>query len=89
MANLIKEAINHEEIMNLILIIFKRYRGSVKSSNFIPEGIMEVLLKMSENLDNNQKKYDFIFSPKNNIINDCIKFYIRNNVSDAIFIKYF
>ena len=65
--------------MNLILIIFKRYRGSVKSSNFVPEGIMEVLIKISENLGNNQKMCDFIFSPKNNIINDCIKFFVRNN----------
>ncbi len=79
MANIIKEAINNDEINNLILIIFKRYRSSVKYSELVPEGIMEVLVKISENLENNQKMCDFIFCPKNSIINDCIKFYVRNN----------
>ena len=75
--NLMKEAINHDDIMNLILIFFKNYRSSVKYSELVPESIMKCILKLSEILNNNQKAYDFIFSQ--NIINDCIKFYVRNN----------
>jgi hypothetical protein len=78
-ANLIKEAINNDDITNLILLNFKKYRSSVQFTEEVPNGIMTVLLKISENLEGNQKMADFIFCSKNNIINDCIKFYVRNN----------
>ena len=80
--NLMKEAINHDDMMNLLLIFFKNYRSSVKYSEIVPESIMKCILKLSENLNNNQKVYDFIFSQ--NIINDCIKFYVRNNECYAL-----
>ena len=77
MENLIKIALNYDDIMNLILIFFQNYRTSVKYSELVPETIMKCILKISENINNNKKAYDFIFSQ--NIINDCIKFYVRNN----------
>jgi hypothetical protein len=77
MENLIKEVINHDDILNLILIFFKNYRSSVKYTELVPLSIMKLILKLSENLNRDKKVKDFIFSQS--IINDCIKFYVRNN----------
>lgn len=77
--NLIKETINHEDIMNLFFKFFMDYRGYTKISDIVPAPIMEFLVKLSEEMNNNKKIYDFILSTKNNIINNCIKFYVRNN----------
>ena len=77
--NLIKETINHEDMMSLFLKFFKDYRGYTRASDIVPTPIMEFLVKLSENMDKDKKMYDFILSTKNNIINDCIKFYVRNN----------
>ena len=79
MTNLIKETVNHNDIMNLIFMIFHNYRGSVKSTVLVPSSIMGFFVKLSENVNNNKKLYDFIFNPGYKIINDCIKFYVRNN----------
>lgn len=79
LANLIKETINNDDMINLFLLLFKNHRGTVRYAELVPLGIMEFLLKLSENIDNNKKISDIIFSTQNNIINDCIKFYIRNN----------
>ena len=84
--NLMKEAINHDDIMNLILIFFKNYRSSVKYCELVPESIMKCIVKLSEILNNNKKAYDFIFSQ--NIINDCIKFYVRNNQSYVLVLEF-
>ena len=77
--NMVKEAINHCDIMNLIYKLFMDYRGYVKTSEQVPLSIMEFLVKLSENLSKDKKIYDFILSAKNKIINNCIKFYVRNN----------
>jgi hypothetical protein len=77
--NLIKETINHEDMMSLFLKFFKDYRGYTRASDIVPTPIMEFLVKLSENMEKDKKMYDFILSTKNNIINDCIKFYVRNN----------
>ena len=79
MGNLIKEALNHNDIMDLIFKIFRNYRGSVRSSILVSSSIMEFFLKLSENINDDKRIYDFIFNPNNKIINDCIKFYVRNN----------
>ena len=36
-------------------------------------------MKLSESLSKDKKIYDFILFQKNKIINNCIKFYVRNN----------
>lgn len=79
MTNLIKETINNDDMINLFLLLFKNHRSTVRYAEQVPLGIMEFLLKLSENIDNNKKTCDVIFSTQNNIINDCIKFYVRNN----------
>ena len=79
MTNLIKETINNDDMINLFLLLFKNHRSTVRYAEQVPLGIMEFLLKLSENIDNNKKAGDVIFSTQNNIINDCIKFYVRNN----------
>ena len=76
MENLIKEVITHDDILNLILIFFKNYRSSVKYTELVPLSIMKLMLQLSEYLNKDKKVKDFIFSQ--NIINDCIKFYVRN-----------
>ena len=77
--NLLKETINHEDIMNLVLKFFMDYRGYTRISDIVPTPLMEFLVKLSENMNKDKKIYDFILSTKNNIINNCIKFYVRNN----------
>ena len=78
MTNLIIETVNHKDIMDLIYKIFRNYRGTVSKSEEVPLTIMGFFLKLSENL-NIKEVYNFIFDPKKTIINDCIKFYVRNN----------
>lgn len=77
--NLFKETVNHDDMMNLIFKFFNNYRGTVRNNQIVPIGIMEFILKLSENINYKESIYNFIFDPKNNIINDCIKFYTRNN----------
>jgi hypothetical protein len=77
--NLIKETINHEDMMSLFLKFFKDYRGYTRASDIVPTPIMEFLVKLSENMEKDKQMYDFILSTKNNTINVCIKFYVRNN----------
>ena len=86
MENLIKEVINHDDILNLITIFFKNYRSSVKYSELVPLSIMKLILKISENLNKDKKAKDFIFSQS--IINDCIKFYVRNNKCHVLVMEF-
>ena len=77
--NLIKETINHQDMMDLFFKFFMDYRGYTRKSDIVPIPIMEFLVKLSENMNKEKKIYDFILSTKNNFINNCIKFYVRNN----------
>ena len=86
MENIIKVVINHDDILNLILIFFKNYRSSVKYTELVPLSIMKLILKLSENLNKDKKVKDFIFTQ--NIINDCIKFYVRNNKCYALVMEF-
>lgn len=87
MENLLLETINHEDIMSLILKFFKNYRASVRYTEMVPLAIMQFFVKLSEYINQNKKIYDFIFSPQN-IINDCIKFYTRNNNCYILVMKF-
>ena len=79
LTNLIRETINHEDIMNLMYKFFMEYRGFVRQSETVPIPLMEFLVRLSLGINFSQKIYDFILSPKNNIINNCMKFYVRND----------
>jgi hypothetical protein len=79
LTNLAKETINHDIIMKLIYKFFMEYRGFVRTTEVVPVPIMEFLVKLSEYINDNKKIYDFFLSTNNNIINNCMKFYVRNN----------
>ena len=79
LTNLIQETINHNDIILLFFKFFQNYRGTVRSDKKVPTAIMKFLLKLSEKINCSEKIYNFIFYSENNIINDCIKFYSRNN----------
>jgi hypothetical protein len=79
LTNLAKETINHDIIMKLIYKFFMEYRGFVRTTEVVPVPIMEFLVKLSEYINDNKKIYDFFLSSNNNIINNSIKFYVRNN----------
>ena len=79
LTNLAKESINQEVIMNLMYKFFMEYRGFVRTTEVVPVPIMEFFVKLSEYINDNKKIYDFFLLTNNNIINNSMKFYVRNN----------
>ena len=79
MANLSTELIKRDDIVELVYTLFKNFKVTVKYSDIVPVNIMDLLVNLSENITTDEKIYNFIFSPKRNIIFDCVNFYVKNN----------
>ena len=84
MANLCLEVIKRNDIIVLIYKLFKDYRFHVRYSETVPINIMKLFVSFSENIDKDKNISDFIFSPDNNIIFICYKYYVKN---DACYVK--
>ena len=68
----------------MIYKLFKDYRFHVRYSETVPINIMKLFVSFSENIDKDKNISDFIFSPDNNIIFICYKYYVKN---DACYVK--
>ena len=79
MANLCLEVIKRDDIIDLIYIFFKNYRYTAKYNDQIPSIIMDLLVRFSENIYNDERIYKFMILPERNILFYCIKFYAKSN----------
>ena len=79
MTNLSTELIKRNDIVELVYILFKNFRITVKYSDIVPINIMDLLVSLSENIMKDERIYNFIFSPERNIIYICVKYYVKNN----------
>ena len=79
MTNISTEVIKRDDIVELVYILFKNYKFTVKFSDEVPNYIMNLLVSLSENLMKDEKIYNFILSPERDIIFICINSYAKSN----------
>ena len=78
-SNLIEKAILHEKIFNLMIIFFYNYRANIRRAEFVPKSIMRFIKQLPKFSKNNINIYYIIYEDKRNLINNCLKFYVRTN----------
>ena len=77
--NLALEVVKRKDILDLVYLLFNNYIATVRFNDLVPKAIMDLLITFAENLSKEPKLPEFIFSPQRNIINKCVRSYVRND----------